>query len=165
MSRAFLDHLAGELAQIEREGLTRHERQIATPQDAVIRVAGGEQVINFCANNYLGLANHPALIAAACEGLERFGFGMASVRFICGTQTLHRELEEGLSAFLGTDDTILYSRGLGLTQQHSKASSTKITVKTAILPPPAALKHKPGAPSLTLSARLGFLTTYSRFYT
>ena len=109
MSRAFLDHLANELAQIEREGLTKHERQIATPQDAVIRVAGGAEVVNFCANNYLGLANHPALIAAAREGLERFGFGMASVRFICGTQTLHRELEERLSDFLGTEDTILYS--------------------------------------------------------
>ena len=109
MSRAFLDHLAAELAQIERDGLTRHERRIATPQDAVIRVAGGGEVVNFCANNYLGLANHPALIAAAREGLERFGFGMASVRFICGTQTLHRELEERLSEFLGTEQTILYS--------------------------------------------------------
>jgi glycine C-acetyltransferase len=109
MSRAFLDHLASELAQIERDGLTKHERRIATPQDAVIRVAGGAEVVNFCANNYLGLANHPALIAAAREGLERFGFGMASVRFICGTQTLHRELEERLSVFLGTEDTILYS--------------------------------------------------------
>jgi glycine C-acetyltransferase len=109
MSRAFLDHLAAELAQIERDGLTKHERQIATPQDALIRVAGGQEVINFCANNYLGLANHPALIEAARAGLERYGFGMASVRFICGTQTLHRELEQRISEFLGTEDTILYS--------------------------------------------------------
>jgi glycine C-acetyltransferase len=109
MSRAFLDHLAAELAQIEQDGLSKRERLIATPQDATIRVAGGAEVINFCANNYLGLANHPELIAAAKKGLDDYGFGMASVRFICGTQTLHRELEQKISAFLGTEDTILYS--------------------------------------------------------
>ena len=79
------------------------------PQGAVIRVAGGAEVINLCANNYLGLANHPAVIAAAHRALDRFGYGCASVRFICGTQSIHRELEARLSAFLGMEDTILYS--------------------------------------------------------
>ncbi|MBK6286208.1 MAG: glycine C-acetyltransferase [Gammaproteobacteria bacterium] len=109
MSREFLAHLAGELAAIERDGLRKQERLLSTAQDATIRVGSGPELLNFCANNYLGLANHPALLDAAREGLERFGFGMASVRFICGTQTRHRELEERLSAFLGTEDTILYS--------------------------------------------------------
>jgi len=109
MSQTFLAYIEDQLAQIEREGLDKRERPLATPQDATVRVAGGPEVINFCANNYLGLANHPELIAAAREGLERYGFGMASVRFICGTQTQHRELERRLSAFLGTQETILYS--------------------------------------------------------
>jgi len=109
MSRAFLEHLAAELAQIDRDGLTKRERPLATPQGAVIRVADGPEVVNFCANNYLGLANHPEPIEAARAGLQRYGLGMASVRFICGTQTLHRELEQRISAFLGTEDTILYS--------------------------------------------------------
>ena len=109
MANAFLEHLASRLEGIEREGLLRRERELASAQDALVRVAGGEPVINLCANNYLGLANHPELVAAAHAGLERFGFGMASVRFICGTQTQHRELERRLSAFLGTGDTILYS--------------------------------------------------------
>jgi glycine C-acetyltransferase len=109
MSRDFLEHLGSELAQIEQDGLSKRERLIATPQDATIRVAGGAEVINFCANNYLGLANHPELIAAAKQGLDDYGFGMASVRFICGTQTLHQELEAKISTFLGTEDTILYS--------------------------------------------------------
>src|SRR5262245_13949633 len=109
MSHNLYEHLSAELAQIERDGLTKHERQIATPQDAAIRVGSGPEVINFCANNYLGLANDPALIAAAKKGLDEFGFGLASVRFICGTQTLHRQLEKRISEFLGTEDTILYS--------------------------------------------------------
>ena len=109
MSREFLAHLTDELAAIEREGLRKHERLLSTAQDATIRVDSGPELLNFCANNYLGLANHPALLAAAREGLEQFGFGMASVRFICGTQTRHRELEQRLSGFLGTEDTILYS--------------------------------------------------------
>ena len=110
MPATLFDHLAAELSNIEKEGLLKRERAISGPQDAGIHVAGTEsELLNFCANNYLGLANHPELRAAAAQGLERYGFGMASVRFICGTQTLHRELERRISAFLGTEDTILYS--------------------------------------------------------
>ena len=89
MSRECLAHLAGELAAIERDGLRKQERLLTTAQDATIRVGSGPELLNFCANNYLGLANHPALLDAAREGLERFGFGMASVRFICGTCLLY----------------------------------------------------------------------------
>ena len=104
----FREHLAAELEGIEAAGLTKHERLIATPQGAHVGVAGDGEVLNLCANNYLGLAQHPAVNAAAKQGLEDWGYGMASVRFICGTQTLHKELEDALSAFLGTEDTILY---------------------------------------------------------
>jgi glycine C-acetyltransferase len=104
----FQEHLAAELAGIEAAGLYKHERQIATPQGAHVGVAGGPQVLNLCANNYLGLAQHPEVNAAARKGLADWGYGMASVRFICGTQTLHKQLEEAISRFLGTEDTILY---------------------------------------------------------
>jgi glycine C-acetyltransferase len=104
---AVKDQLAGELDAIRAAGLFKAERIIASPQDALVRVGDGE-VLNLCANNYLGLADHPALIEAAHEALERWGFGLASVRFICGTQEIHKELEARLSAFLGTEDTILY---------------------------------------------------------
>jgi glycine C-acetyltransferase len=104
----FREHLVAELEGIEAAGLTKHERLIATPQGAHVGVAGDGEVLNLCANNYLGLAQHPAVNAAAAQGLEDWGYGMASVRFICGTQTLHKELEDALSAFLGTEDTILY---------------------------------------------------------
>ncbi|MCH7471540.1 glycine C-acetyltransferase [bacterium] len=100
--------LTNELAAIKDAGLYKHERRIQSPQGAEIRV-GGQTVLNFCANNYLGLANHPSLIQAAREGLERWGLGLSSVRFICGTQDIHKELEAKLSTFLGMDDTILYS--------------------------------------------------------
>src|SRR5689334_25435517 len=96
------------LEQIKSQGLFKTERIITTPQDAHIAVAGGNRVLNMCANNYLGLADHPALIAAAKEALDTHGFGMASVRFICGTQDLHKELESALTKFLGTEETILY---------------------------------------------------------
>jgi glycine C-acetyltransferase len=89
--------------------LYKRERVIASGQQAVVRLADGREVVNLCANNYLGLANHPLLREAAHRAIDRYGYGMASVRFICGTQTVHRELEQRLSAFLGTDDTILYS--------------------------------------------------------
>jgi len=105
----FLDHLRRELATLREQGLEKTERVITSPQDAVIRVRDGREVLNFCANNYLGLANHPALIEAATAALRKYGFGMASVRFICGTQEVHKELEARLSRFLGTEDTILYS--------------------------------------------------------
>ena len=111
MDQALLDSLAEQTEALKGQGLFKTERQIAGPQQAAIRVSGsdGEQdVLNLCANNYLGLANHPDLIAAAHRALDEFGFGMASVRFICGTQTIHKQLEERVSAFLGTEDTILY---------------------------------------------------------
>jgi glycine C-acetyltransferase len=97
------------LDEIRQAGLYKEERIITSQQDAEIEVAGGREVFNFCANNYLGLANHPGLIEAAREGISRYGFGMASVRFICGTQEIHKELERKVSAFLGMEDTILYS--------------------------------------------------------
>ena len=108
MSHAFYRHLANELEQVKADGLYKQERVITSAQQAEIEV-GGREVLNFCANNYLGLANHPALIEAAKHGLDQHGFGMASVRFICGTQDQHHELERKMSAFLGTEDTILYS--------------------------------------------------------
>jgi glycine C-acetyltransferase len=104
---AVKDQLAGELDDIRAAGLFKSERVIGSPQDARVQV-GGDEVLNLCANNYLGLADHPALIEAARDALERWGFGMASVRFICGTQEIHKELEQRLSRFLGTEDTILY---------------------------------------------------------
>jgi glycine C-acetyltransferase len=100
--------IAGEIGQIREQGLFKSERVIVSPQRASIVVAGGAQVLNLCANNYLGLADDPRIIEAAKEALDRWGFGMASVRFICGTQDLHKRLEHRLSEFLGTEDTILY---------------------------------------------------------
>ena len=97
------------LEDIRQAGLWKEERVIGSSQQAHIRLRDGREVLNFCANNYLGLANHPEVIAAAQAALDRWGYGCASVRFICGTQSIHRELEERLSAFLGTEDTILYS--------------------------------------------------------
>lgn len=102
------DILASQLVDLDKQGLTKRERQLQGPQGSGIRVAGRD-VINFCANNYLGLANHPAIVEAAHEGLRHFGYGMASVRFICGTQEPHKKLELEVSRFLGKDDTILYS--------------------------------------------------------
>jgi glycine C-acetyltransferase len=102
------EHLAGELAAIETAGLFKRERLITTPQAAHVGVSTGGEVLNLCANNYLGLAQHPEVNEAARAGLEEWGYGMASVRFICGTQTLHKQLEDKLSEFLGTEDTILY---------------------------------------------------------
>ncbi len=108
MDAEFLKNLKQELQTLRETGLFKPERVITTAQQAVIGVQNGQQVINFCANNYLGLANHPALIQAAHEALDKYGYGMASVRFICGTQTVHKELEHRISQFLGTEDTILY---------------------------------------------------------
>jgi len=101
--------LTDQLAQIRRDALYKEERVIAGPQGAGIHLATGQDVLNFCANNYLGLANHPEIVAAAKQALDDHGFGLASVRFICGTQDLHRELETGIARFFGTDDAILYS--------------------------------------------------------
>jgi glycine C-acetyltransferase len=105
----FYKHLDNEISQVKADGLYKAERVITTAQQAKIAVNTGEEVVNFCANNYLGLANHPSLISAAKSGLDEHGFGMASVRFICGTQDIHKTLEQKLSEFLGMEDTILYS--------------------------------------------------------
>ncbi|MEY3774133.1 MAG: hypothetical protein RLZZ129_913 [Verrucomicrobiota bacterium] len=109
MTPAYLAHLKKTLAEIEAAGLYKRERVLTTPQRAQVGVADGRAVLNFCANNYLGLANNPEIIAAAHATLDRWGYGLASVRFICGTQQIHKELEARLSTFLGTEDTILYS--------------------------------------------------------
>jgi glycine C-acetyltransferase len=104
----FEKQLSQTLEEIKSQGLFKTERIITSPQDAKIDIVGGKHVLNMCANNYLGLADHPALIAAAKEALDTHGFGMASVRFICGTQDIHKNLEAALTKFLGTEDTILY---------------------------------------------------------
>jgi glycine C-acetyltransferase len=109
MNKDFLEQLNRQCQQLKSDGLYKSERIIDSQQQAEITLADGSKVINFCANNYLGLANHPELIRSAQEGALRYGFGMASVRFICGTQSPHKELESRISRFLGTEDTILYS--------------------------------------------------------
>ena len=109
MNSSYREHLLKTLSDIASAGLTKRERVISTRQGASICVSGGARVLNFCANNYLGLAGHPEVIAAAHAALDRWGYGLASVRFICGTQEIHKELESRLSAFLGTEDTLLYS--------------------------------------------------------
>jgi glycine C-acetyltransferase len=101
-------HLQERIAEIQKAGLYKQERVIAGPQQARVSVSSGVDVLNLCANNYLGLANHPAIVQAARQALEDWGYGLASVRFICGTQSIHKQLEERISAFLGTEDTILY---------------------------------------------------------
>src|SRR3977135_1823364 len=108
MMAEFENHVAQTLEEIKAQGLFKTERVITSPQDAHIAITGGKRVLNMCANNYLGLADHPALIAAAKEALDTHGFGMASVRFICGTQDIHKRLEAALTKFLGTEETILY---------------------------------------------------------
>ena len=107
--QAFLDGVSAELEEIREAGLWKEERVIVTPQEASIRVAGGGEVLNFCANNYLGLSDDPAVVAAARDCLAERGFGMSSVRFICGTQDIHKELERRISEFTGFEDTILYT--------------------------------------------------------
>ena len=103
------DEISEELDKIRADGLFKAERVIMSPQQASIRVQDGAEVLNLCANNYLGLADDPRIIAAAKDALDRWGYGLASVRFICGTQDVHKQLEQRISDFLGTDDTILYS--------------------------------------------------------
>jgi glycine C-acetyltransferase len=109
MYQLFQKHIATQLGEIRAAGTYKHERVIMTPQGTTIRVADGRPVLNLCANNYLGLAQHPAVAAAAKAAIDQWGYGLASVRFICGTQGVHKQLEEKISAFLGTGDTILYS--------------------------------------------------------
>ena len=108
MIRNFKKQLQTELDQIKKDGLYKEERVIVNPQGTCIRVSTGENVLNFCANNYLGLSSHPEVVKAAKDTLDTHGFGMSSVRFICGTQDIHKDLEQKLSNFLGTEDTILY---------------------------------------------------------
>ena len=109
MDRGFLDRLAAQNEDLKGAGLFKPERVLASPQQPLVKLADGRELINLCANNYLALANHPSIREAAHRALDRHGYGMASVRFICGTQSVHKELEARLSAFLGMDDTILYS--------------------------------------------------------
>src|SRR5690554_4773756 len=103
------DHLQQELENIKNDGLYKEERIITTPQDAVIKISTGQEVINFCANNYLGLSSHPEVVQAAKDAIDSHGFGMSSVRFICGTQDIHKELERKIADFYGFEDTILYA--------------------------------------------------------
>ncbi len=109
MSYSLKQQLTTELATIEQAGLYKHERVITTPQAAAIKVSTGQEVLNFCANNYLGLSSHPKVLAAAHEALDTHGFGMSSVRFICGTQDIHKQLEQKIADYFGTEDTILYA--------------------------------------------------------
>lgn len=108
MDISFLKHIENQLEELKTQGLYKQEREIISPQDAEITVVGGKKVLNFCSNNYLGLSNHSSVIRAAMESYSQYGFGLSSVRFICGTQTVHKQLESRLSHFLGTDETILY---------------------------------------------------------
>src|SRR5437899_10023892 len=108
MIPSFREHISHQLDEIRAAGTYKRERVIMTPQGTTIRVADGKPVLNLCANNYLGLAQHPDVAAAAKAAIDRWGYGCASVRFICGTQGVHKQLEAKLSEFLGTEDTILY---------------------------------------------------------
>src|SRR2546422_5736528 len=109
MNASFRQHLSRQLDEIRAAGTYKRERVIMTPQGTTIRVSDGKPLLNLCANNYLGLAQHPAVAAAAKEALDQWGYGLSSVRFICGTQRIHKRLEKKISEFLGTEDTILYS--------------------------------------------------------
>lgn len=109
MTHTFYDNLNKQLTELKSLGLYKQEREIISPQDGEITIIGDRHVLNFCSNNYLGLANHPEVIKAAMESYHSYGFGLSSVRFICGTQTIHKKLENRLSQFLGTEDTILYT--------------------------------------------------------
>src|SRR5436853_1228421 len=126
----FEEQLSQTLEEIKSQGLFKTERVITTPQEAHIGISGGKRVLNMCANNYLGLADHPALVAAAKEALDTHGFGMASVRFICGTQDIHKELEAALTKFLGTEDTILYPSCFGA---NGGLLETLLTDKDAVI--------------------------------
>ena len=109
MNKEYLTNLQSQIEELKNTGLYKEEREIVSPQQANIKISDGREVLNFCANNYLGLANNPDIIAAAKSSFDKYGFGLSSVRFICGTQNIHRELERKLSEFLGTEATILYT--------------------------------------------------------
>jgi glycine C-acetyltransferase len=127
MGISITEHLQQQLDEIRAKGLYKAERVITTPQDAHIRVGDGQSVLNMCANNYLGLAEHPAVIQAAHEGLDRWGYGLSSVRFICGTQAVHKQLEAKISEFLGTEDTILYTLSTVCGSAKHSDSATRTT--------------------------------------
>lgn len=129
MYGTFQKHVADELAGIEAAGLTKHERGIRGPQSAEI-TADGAEVLNFCANNYLGLADDPRILDAATAALQEWGYGLASVRFICGTQEQHLELERRLAGFLGTEDSILYSSCFDANGESSRRSSALRTLSS-----------------------------------
>ncbi len=109
MNKSFLEKIKSQTEELKQHGLYKTEREITSPQQPLLDVSGNHHLLNFCANNYLGLANHPDLISEAQNGLSKWGFGLASVRFICGTQSIHKQLEKAISQFLLTEDTILYS--------------------------------------------------------
>ena len=109
MYQAFQKHLQQEISDIRAAGLYKNERIITSPQNAMIKITDGREMLNFCANNYLGLSDHPEIKKAAIEAIENSGYGMSSVRFICGTQDLHKQLEASISKFFNTEDTILYA--------------------------------------------------------
>ena len=109
MTQAFIDHVRAELAGVQEAGLYKAERVITSPQAGTVELDGGRKVINLCANNYLGLSDHPELVAEGQRALAAHGYGMSSVRFICGTQDVHKALEARISAFLGFEDTILFA--------------------------------------------------------
>jgi glycine C-acetyltransferase len=109
MDKSFLENLKNQIAELKNSGLYKEERELTSPQQSSIKISTGQTVLNFCSNNYLGLANNHDVIASAKESFDHYGFGLSSVRFICGTQTVHKELERKISRFLGTEDTILYS--------------------------------------------------------
>ena len=125
-AESLLTHLRSELSSIEEAGMFKRETEITSPQGADITTGRGE-MINFCANNYLGLANDPEIIESAIAGMHSHGFGMASVRFICGTQDLHKQLERRISEFLGTEDTILYNSCFDANGGCSKRSLVRTT--------------------------------------
>ena len=116
------EHLQSELQTIEENGIFKKERIITSAQDAEITISTGEKVLNFCANNYLGLSSHPEVVQAAKDAMDTHGFGMSSVRFICGTQDIHKTLEKKIADFYGTEDTILYAASLALINCCSKSS-------------------------------------------
>ena len=128
----FQGHITQQLGAIRDAGTWKGERFIATPQGVRIRLADGRDVLNLCANNYLGLAQHPEVRAAAHEALDRWGYGLASVRFICGTQGVHKQLEQKLSAFLGTEDTILTAPASMRTAACSRRCSARRTPSSAM---------------------------------
>ena len=119
-----MEHINKILTDIKEEGLFKRERTITTPQSVEIRTRDGDKVLNFCANNYLGLANHPDLINTAKSAMDDYGFGMASVRFICGTQDIHKVLEDTISKFFDTDDAILYTSCFDANGRCKKARAT-----------------------------------------